>query len=272
MMLRIFIIGAVIALWICFVVWWAEQKLLYFPSKKLLGTPNEAGIAYTNHQFVSGFESIHAWHADNGSNVTVLYCHGNAGNIGDRLDKMYRFYLMGFNIMMFDYPGYGLSTGRPSEKGFMDSGVAAYDYLNSTGLIKPGDTLIVYGTSLGGSVAAHVAAHRRVHGIVLENSVFSLRSIAAEHYGFLPNFLIPNKFNTNQSLKKIRIPKLIFHAKDDQIVPFRHGLLMQEDTLGDSKFVETIGGHNESYIHSFDVWKEELLRFSEKIKYVGEGE
>lgn len=266
-MMRIILAGALVLILGRLTFWWVEQKLLYFPSKNLAFTPSDAGITFTNHKFAAKYETIHAWHADAGSDVTILYCHGNAGNIGDRIDKLYRFYLSGFNVFMFDYQGYGQSTGTPSEEGIYASGLAAYDYLIATGLLKRHDTLIVYGTSLGGSVAAHIAANRKVHGIVLENAFVSLRSIAATHYAFIPGFLIPNRFRTLDDLKKTRIPKLIFHAKDDQIVPFSHGLRFQEDTLGDSRFVQTFGGHNESYIHSFDAWKEELLKFSEKLKY-----
>lgn len=264
--MRILFFSAPILLFVCLLFWWAEQKLLYFPSKTLLSNPSEAGISYTNHRFASKFESIHAWHVDNGSDTTILYCHGNAGNIGDRMDKMYRFYLMGVNVFMFDYQGYGLSSGIPSERGMFMNGVVAHDYLMATGLVKENDVLVVYGTSLGGAVAAHIAVQRRVNGLVLENTFLSLRSIAAEIYPFLPKFLIPNLFDTHSYLKKSLTPKLIFHAKDDQLIPFHHGMRMREDAAGEVRFVETVGGHNESYIQSFDIWKEELLKFIERLK------
>ena len=115
----------------------------------------------------------------------LLFCHGNAGNISHRLESVEVFHRLGLSVLLFDYRGYGQSTGRPSENGLYRDGEAAWRYLRQTRRVDSLD-VILYGRSLGGAVATYLAAQHRSGALIVESAFTSVPDVAARHYPYLP--------------------------------------------------------------------------------------
>lgn len=149
--------------------------------------------------------------------LTLLYSHGNGEDIGAIRNVLQELRDHGFAVLAYDYRGYGLSTGKPSEKSAFADIEAAYDYLVASLGVDPSD-ILVYGTSLGGGPSTYLAAHRRVGGLVLEStfvSAFRVRTV-------VPIFPF-DRFPNLKHMSQIRCPVLVLHSRDDTVIPFWHG-------------------------------------------------
>lgn len=240
-----------------------EQKSLYYPEKKISGTPKDLGIVYEDVYFkTSDGQTLNGWFTPaKGAEVTVLYCHGNAGNICDRLHKVQFFHELGMNFFIYDYRGYGLSSGTPSEKGLYKDAQAAYDYLLSRPDVDK-DKIVIYGKSLGGPVAADLCLNRKASALILEGSFASLAKRAQQLYPFLPmKLLVTQKYDTVAKVKNLRIPKLIAHGRQDEVISFNHGEILFEAAAEPKKFLPFKGGHNDDIYIVSAVYKAELLKF-----------
>src|SRR3989338_8252569 len=135
-----------------------ERKTIFFPSREIEYTPKELGLEF-EEVFFKTKDNLELWGwflPAQDTQYNLLFCHGNAGNISHRIEKLRFFHDLGLNIFIFDYRGYGKSKGQPSEKGLYRDAKAAYDYLLSMN-IKP-DQIIGYGESLGGTVIIDLAS------------------------------------------------------------------------------------------------------------------
>jgi len=240
-----------------------EQKGLYHPTKELLETPAKFGITYEEINFkTSDDETLNGWYvpAEN-AKVTILYCHGNAGNIHHRLHKVRFFHEMGVNFFIFDYRGFGKSSGKPNEKGLYEDAAAAYDYLISRDDIDK-SKIVVYGKSLGGPIAAEVCLRRKVSALILEGSFASVVMRAQQLYPFLPmKLLITQKYDTIAKVRNIRIPKLILHGKNDEVISFKQGEDLFEAAAEPKQFLPFEGGHNDDVYVTLPAYKKELHMF-----------
>ncbi len=240
-----------------------EQRALYHPTKEIIDTPSRLGVSYEEVSFrTSDGETLNGWYVP-GKNVkvTILYCHGNAGNISHRIHRIAFFHEMGVNFFIFDYRGYGKSSGKPSEKGLYEDAAAAYNYLVSRKDI--GKTkIVVYGKSLGGAVAAEVCLRRNVSALILESSLASVILQAQQLYPFLPvKFLISQKYNTVARVKDISIPKLILHGENDQVIDFKQGELIFKSASEPKQFLPFEGGHNDEVYVTSLAYKDKLQKF-----------
>lgn len=240
-----------------------EQKGLYHPIKEIPETPTKLGITYEEINFkTSDGETLNGWYmpAEN-AKVTILYCHGNAGNIHHRLHKVKFFHEMGANFLIFDYRGYGKSSGKPSEKGLYNDAQAAYDYLISRDDIDK-SKIVVYGKSLGGPIAAEVCLRRKASALILEGSFATVTMRAYQLYPFLPmKLLITQKYDTIAKVRNNRMPKLISHGKNDEVISFKHGETLFEAAAEPKQFLPFEGGHNDDVYVTSPAYKEELYRF-----------
>lgn len=258
--LLIIILGAIIfKIYFIFL----EQKSLYHPRQEIPETPANLGIAYeeTNFKTADG-KLLNGWFVPaKDAKATVLYCHGNAGNIYHRLHKVKFFYEMGVNFFIFDYRGYGKSTGKPSEKGLYKDAQAAYDYIVFRGDVDK-NKIVVYGKSLGGSVAADLCLYRKVSALILEGSFASVALRAQQLYPFLPmKLLITQKYDAISKVKDIHIPKLIVHGRQDEVISFRHGEILFKNAAGPKQFLPFEGGHNDDVYVTSVAYKENLQKF-----------
>lgn len=168
--------------------------------------------------------TIFGWFINAGPTKPVfLWCHGNAGNISHRLENIRELYRRGFSVFIFDYRGYGRSTGTPSEPGMYQDALAGYDYvLNRRGIAS--SRIVVFGRSLGACVAGEVAILRPSAGIILEGAFPSIQAMSDHHYLGLPaRWLLNVDFNLAEKVTKLRRPLLVIHGEKDSIVPVALG-------------------------------------------------
>jgi len=284
--------GAVLVLVFVF-----QSQLVFFPGtgREVVVTPQTYGLVFeaVGIQTADG-ETLQAWWVPaEGARGTVLFFHGNAGNISHRLDYLLMFNRLRHSTLIVDYRGYGRSTGTPSEEGTYRDAEAAWDYLRHARLAQPRDVVIA-GESLGAAVATWLAAKislipdpspewRREHpapafpsderakagtgprAVVLFSTFTSATDLGAEVYWFLPVRLLSRiGYDNRENLKRIRAPVFIAHSRDDDIVPYAHGKRLYEAANEPKAFLEMRGGHNDGFIFTQPEWVAELGAFLDK--------
>jgi fermentation-respiration switch protein FrsA (DUF1100 family) len=169
-------------------------------------------------------ERLHAWLTAPPSERlgTILFAHGNAGNIGDRVFEAALLARAGFDVLMFDYRGYGHSTGKPDEHGTYLDARAALKELLAQPEVDP-QRVIYLGESLGGAVALELAIHQPPAGLILQSTFTSVRAIARHHYTVIPRAAIPDAYPSLSRISRLTAPLLVLHGDRDEIVPLEHG-------------------------------------------------
>jgi fermentation-respiration switch protein FrsA (DUF1100 family) len=199
--------------------------LLYFPARELLEDPGDAGLEYEDVAIdTDDGERLHGWWVARKQTACaghVLFFHGNAGNIGDRVAVAELLAGAGFEVMLFDYRGYGQSSGKPDESGTYLDARAARASLSERGDCDPA-RLIYLGESLGAAVAAELAQSSPPRALILQSAFTSLRDVARRHYP-IPRFVIPDAYPTIDRINSIDAPVLVLHGDRDTIVPVAHG-------------------------------------------------
>ena len=183
--------------------------------------------------------------ANKSSKKIVIYFHGNAGNIYDRLPELIDLSRTGANILGVGYRGYGKSSGKPSEKGIYKDGLASLKYVSEI-LGYPSDKTFICGRSIGTATAVHISVKKKIAGIILITPMTSGRELAKYH-GFGPFSVIAgNTFNNIEKCSDILSPVLIIHGDKDEVVPWAMGKKIY-DTLKITKKIVTIerGYHND---------------------------
>ncbi|MFC6672211.1 alpha/beta hydrolase [Marinobacterium aestuariivivens] len=205
-------------------LWLFQGRLIHLPSQALVATPADIGLRYRDVEIdTDDGERLHGWYlpGEPGS-ATLLFLHGNAGNISHRLDSLALFHELGLSVLIIDYRGYGRSSGSPNERGLYRDGEAALAYLLGR-LNVPASKILLFGRSLGAAVAARLASRHSVGGLILESAFTSATDMAAELYPWLPaRLLVRYRYDTARYLQGVTAPVLIIHSRDDEIVPFRH--------------------------------------------------
>jgi fermentation-respiration switch protein FrsA (DUF1100 family) len=248
---------------LCLLVYAGQSWLVYFPSRHLGLTPADLGLAYAEAdiQTEDGVR-LHGWAVPRqGAGAWVLHCHGNGGNISGRLDLVKLLHDLGCNVLVFDYRGYGRSQGRPSEEGLRRDAEAAWRYLTQT-LGIPSGQIVLMGESLGGGVAARLAARHRPAGLILQSTFTSAVDLGAEVYPFLPvRLLCRHRYPVAEYVRSLDCPKLILHSPQDEIVPVRHGRRLFEVAAEPRQWLEIQGGHNQSYLERGPDYRQALRGF-----------
>jgi fermentation-respiration switch protein FrsA (DUF1100 family) len=247
------ILGIVIAHFILFLLSlresWVERVFIFFPDQKLEATPNHAGLDFQEIHFDSGDGChLHGWYIPAGDKAPVLlWLHGNGGNISYELDGLARMHRAGLASFIFDYRGYGLSTGQPSEAGIYRDGLAAYEYLRNE-LGVPLERIVFFGRSLGGAVAADLALKVPARAMILDGAFTRVGDMASHHYRWLPGKgRYARKFDTAGKLAQTAIPKLIIHGEQDRVVPSWMGRHLFEVSMPPKEFYPIPGaGHEDT--------------------------
>jgi len=239
-----------------------EYKSLYSPLSRIEATPKDVDIDYEDVAVTTtdGIR-ISGWFipAQN-PRATLLFCHGNGGNISHRLEKLRMFNFLGLNVFIFDYRGYGQSKGSPSERGLYLDAEAAYEYLLREKGLAPQE-VIAYGESLGGAVAVDLAARHKLGGVIIEEGFTSSRDMGRVILPFIPSFIYKSKFDSLKKIKHITAPKLIFHSVNDEIVPFEFGKRLFDEAPEPKEFVQLKGGHNDAFVISEELFMGKLDQF-----------
>lgn len=179
---------------------------------------------------------------------TALYCHGNAGNITNRIG-VYRFLKRArLNVFAFDYRGYGRSEGRPTESGLFIDARAAHDHLTREIGESP-ERIVLFGHSLGGAVAIDCACNRPVAGLVAQSTFTDLREMARARFPRLPLHVITrNQFRSLAKVRDLRMPKLFIHGTADETIPISLGEKLFEQAAEPKEwYVVPHAGHNDVY-------------------------
>lgn len=207
-----------------------ENRFIFFPIPAQLDwepPPSDLDIQDVELSR-SGGGQVHAWWMTpprwEPSQGALLYCHGNAGNLSHRGEGLRRWRdLMNLAVLIFDYPGYGHSSGVPTESSCYAVADAAYDWLTGVQQV-PSERLLLYGGSLGGAVATDVAVRRPHRGLVLVSTFTSVADMAKRRFPWLPvRWLLRTRFDTLAKITACRSPIFIAHGTADRIVPYEQG-------------------------------------------------
>ncbi len=232
-----------------------QHWIIFQATREIYRTPADAGWAYEEIMLDVGNERTHAWYIPiEKARGVVLFSHGNAGNIADRLESMELLRRLGFSVMAYDYGGYGHSTGRPSEERCYADIRAAWRELTETRGIPPGQ-IVLFGRSLGGAVTADLAAGVLPAAVVLESTFLSVPDMAKALFPILPaRWLVSIQFANKDKVSGIRVPLLVIHSPDDSVIPFAHGRELFARARGPKQFLEIRGDHNEGFVLSMDAY------------------
>ena len=265
---KFLILAACLYAGITALVYFRQSSLIYYPNiagRNLDASPQQIGLAFEDVELLTEDKvRLHGWFipSDN-ARGTLLFFHGNAGNISHRLDSIAIFNRMNLDVFIFDYRGYGQSQGRVGETGTYLDAEAAWFYLVETRAIDA-DEIIVFGRSLGASIAAWLASRHMPTALILESSFSSVPSMAQRLYPFLPvKWLASFSYDTRQYVSRIECPLLVAHSRDDEIIPYAEGRLVFDAAPADKQFLDMRGGHNDGFIATGQAYSDRLSRFIE---------
>lgn len=225
-----------------------QGSIVFVPSRQLWRTPADAGLPY-EEIFLRAADGVrlHGWWVPSPDERrgTVLFLHGNAGNISDRIDTLEMLHGWGFDSLIVDYRGYGKSEGRPSEKGTYRDADAAWRFLIDEKEVNPAE-VILFGRSLGAAVAAYLASRVQPGGVVLESGFSSLPDLAATFYRHFPvRLLARSRYPTIERVGRIRAPVLVAHSAEDDLIPFSHAERIFAAAQEPKFFLEMVGTHGD---------------------------
>ncbi len=234
-----------------------QSKFLYCPVRTVCYSPEEIGLEFEETTLTtSDSVKLNGWYipAPN-AKFTVLFCHGNGGNIMHRLDSIQMFYNLGLSCFIFDYRGYGKSTGKPTEQGTYLDATAAYEWLTKEKKIKSKD-IIIFGRSLGGGIAAELAGKVEAASLVLESTFTSYVAMGKKFYWYMPvKWFAMYRYNTLEYIRDVKCPVMVIHSADDEIIPFEFGRQLYIAANEPKIFVEISGGHNDGFLVSAELYK-----------------
>jgi uncharacterized protein len=245
---RLIIIAVATYVGVCILVGVFERRLIYFPTRDYDATPSDIGLDYQSVTFMSNDGvNLTGWYVPNEvATRTILFFHGNAGNISHRLTTIQTLHRLGYNVFIFDYRGFGQSDGSPSESGLYADARAALQYLTQTQK-QPVERIVFCGRSLGGAVAIELATHHAPRALVVESTFTELADVGRIHYPFLPvKLILRDRFKSIERIGKLTCPKLILHGADDTLIPIELGRKLFDAAAEPKQFIETPGGHNEA--------------------------
>ncbi len=231
-------------------VWMTQRRLIYFPNPTRIAPAllDLTGVEERILKRPGGIQVI-AWYGKAApGQPTLLYFHGNAGNLAVRSERIAAYLKRGRGIYMMSYRGYSGSSGNPTEKNNVADAVAAYDDLRSLGV--PADDIILYGESLGSGVAVQVAVQRKVGGIVLDAPFTSLVDAGRHHYPYLPVRVgLMDRYDSLARIEKVEAPLLVVHGGRDGVVPIEMGRRLYEAARGPKKFAAfPDAGHSDHHL------------------------
>jgi fermentation-respiration switch protein FrsA (DUF1100 family) len=197
-------------------------------------------------------------------NRVLLYCQGFDGNMGDRVPKLRMFHELGLAVLIFDYRGYGESSGWPHEEGLYRDAFAAYFHLTEEKRISP-KRIFLYGEGYGAALALEVASRSKAGGVILEGAPISSLHLLADYNQRIPWHRFPgDRFDSLSRIGAVGMPVLILHSEEDDVVPPFHGEHLFARAAQPKELVKVHGSHRTAYMSSFDVFHDKLKTFVER--------
>ncbi len=230
---------------VCVFVWAKQESLLFFPSADLAATPRALGMDFQpldikvkDGVILSGWKILPP--PSSLKPMWVLHCHGNGGNISHRLEVAKILHDLGFGVVLFDYRGYGKSTGQ------LHCQADLLEDAESMLASLPEQGRILFGESLGGGAVCQLALKHPVEAVILQSTFSSLNARAADSFPFLPIGLLSRYPLDNLSaVKKLTVPKLVLHSPEDEVTSVTHGRKLFEEAAEPKMWAELRGGHND---------------------------
>lgn len=256
------LVYAVLTGWLFFM----QPRLIYYPDmpgRDIGPAPDVIGLEYEDVRLTTtDGERLHGWFVPHPSaRATLLFAHGNAGNISHRLDSIRLFHDLGLAVLIFDYRGYGLSSGTTTEQGTYRDADAAWHYLVDERGISPA-AIVLFGRSLGAAVIADLAARARPGAVILESAFTSVPDMAARLYPWLPvRWLASYRYDNAEKVRKFTAPVMVIHSRDDEIIPFGQGEQLFAAANEPKQFLELDGGHNDGFHVSRKVYRPAVEAF-----------
>jgi hypothetical protein len=242
-----------------------QRKLMYFPDVERVSPAafNLPGVTERVIDTPDGARLV-SWYAPPAAGQpTILYFHGNAGNLASRSERVRRYVARGYGVLFLSYRGYGGSTGTPSERNNVADAKLAYDKLIADG-VAPQD-IVVYGESLGSGVATQLAADKEVGGVVLDAPYTSIVDVGALSYPYLPvrPFML-DRYETIKFIPRVHAPLLVLHGEADAVIPVEMGKAVYAAASAPKEIATFPGaGHSDHHLHgSYD----ELFRWIDALK------
>jgi len=263
----IFVLGLLLLnVWMYF----QQPQMIFYPLRELSQNPADWGLDYEDVTLntVDNVQ-LHGWYIpQQRSKQVLLFFHGNAGNISHRRDSIELFHRLGLNVFIIDYRGYGKSRGNPDEQGLYRDAAAAWDYLTEEKGIAS-DHILIFGRSLGGAVAARLAAGVQARGLILESTLSSARDFARTVFPVLSRLVFTRyDFNTAENIQHVHYPVLVLHSPDDEIMPFHLGEKIFQAAQQPKHFVRMRGGHNNGFLQSQPEYAQEFDHWLQEIKTI----
>jgi len=244
------------------------ESQIFFPDPHFVYGPADFGLDCEDVWFeTADGVRLHGWYFPAGKQrPLLLFCHGNAGNISHRLDNIQRLLEKGISVFIFDYRGYGRSEGKITEQGFYADADAAYDYARErtdAGEVK----LVIFGRSLGGIAAVHLASTRACDGVILESTFTNVKAMAREHFLVpVPGMGLEKRLDALSKIGRVKAPILFFHGDRDDIVPIRLGRELFDAAPPTKEFVTLVdAGHNDTYLLGGPAYFDRFARFIEDL-------
>lgn len=251
-----------------------EHSQVYHPTRDAECTPDDVGRP-AEEVWLKAPDGprLHAWFfaanpASPRARYVMLFCHGNGGNLTSRPGYYRAILETGVNLLTFDYRGYGLSHGEPSEAGTYTDAATAYAWLRARGFAP--EHILVWGESLGGGIASHLAATEPVGGLVLQSSFTSIPDIGAELFPWLPVKLLSRiRYDTHSRLPALACPVVVLHSRADTTIRFHHGERNFAAAREPKALVEIFGDHNDALLAdraAYVAGAERLVQLAEQVR------
>ena len=245
-----------------------DRWLAFFPTKEITNTPDDLGMPFEEVYFpAADGTQLHGWFIPGRGDDTIVWFHGNAGNISNRV---YNIMLMnvhlGANLFIFDYRGYGLSEGKPSEKGMYSDGEGALEYLRSREDIDQ-NRLVLFGRSLGGCIVAELAMSHSAKAVIMESSFTSVDAMGRYKRPaiafFIPSrLLVKSRFDSIKKMPRIHSPLMIVHGDKDVTVPIQMGRELFNAANEPKRFYEIRGAtHDDTHMVGGESYFKALREF-----------
>jgi alpha-beta hydrolase superfamily lysophospholipase len=227
------------------ILWLFESNFVYKPANDSVGNWHPTGPQPIDIWITSKDGTrLHGWYMPHvHPKAIILYLHGNTGNVTNQYAELVKLHdKLSASVMTFDYRGYGKSAGHPDEKGIIQDAEAARDWLSHKEQVDP-KNMILLGRSLGGAVAANLAADHDTKGLILMSPFLSLPDVVSYHCPILlPKLIMYNQFDLTHKISAYHGPLLVIHGNADQLIPIQQGIKLFSAARGKKWFVQINGG------------------------------